>query len=315
MSVSMTLKILGGVILVALIILFLMYQIDIRDAKERILKSQVVDTPCGNIEYALIGEGDVNILTIHGAGGGFDQGLWGVRYLDANEFRFISPSRFGYLRTPLPEDGTPAAQADAYECLLDTLKVKKAAIVTYSAGALSSAEFALRHPDRISALVLIIPDTWRLPSDEPSELMQESYITKVVLRSDFIMWLFSKFGKSAMITFFGVPKDVQANLSTQDKESIDELMKNLLPVSQRYDGMTNDGKNNLGKLRLDLENITVPTLIIDAEDVATFPGSKYTAEHIPGAKLVSFKTGGHLLVGHSEEVRAEVTSFLEKYAK
>ncbi len=36
----------------------------------------------------------------NGAGGGFYQGIWGVRYLDAREFRFISPSRFGYLRIP-----------------------------------------------------------------------------------------------------------------------------------------------------------------------------------------------------------------------
>ena len=56
MSVPMILKILGGLILAATIILFLIYQIDIRDAKERILKSQVVDTPCGKIDYALMGE-------------------------------------------------------------------------------------------------------------------------------------------------------------------------------------------------------------------------------------------------------------------
>jgi pimeloyl-ACP methyl ester carboxylesterase len=63
-------------------------------------------------------------------------------------------------------------------------------------------------------------------------------------------------------------------------------------------------------------SITVPTLIIDAEDVATFPGSKYTAEYIPGAKFVSFKRGGHLFfIMHSEEVWAEITSFLEKYVE
>ena len=32
-----------------------------------------------------------------------------------------APSRFGYLRTPLPSDASPAAQADAHSCLLDAL--------------------------------------------------------------------------------------------------------------------------------------------------------------------------------------------------
>ena len=51
--------------------------------------------------------------------------------------------------------------------------------------AAKAAEFVLRHPGR--ALVLVIPDTWRPPSDETIELMQESDITRVVLRSDLII--------------------------------------------------------------------------------------------------------------------------------
>ena len=44
-------------------------------------------------------------------------------------YRVIAVSRFGYLRTPLPADATPAAQADAHACLLDALKIARAAIV------------------------------------------------------------------------------------------------------------------------------------------------------------------------------------------
>ena len=36
--------------------------------------SEVVDSPCGRIEYAVIGKG-APVLLVHGAGGGFDQGL------------------------------------------------------------------------------------------------------------------------------------------------------------------------------------------------------------------------------------------------
>jgi len=78
--------------------------------------------------------------------------------------------------------------------------------------------------------------------------------------------------------------------------------------------MINDGINDANRERYPLENITVPTLVIDAADVATYAGSKYTAGKIPGAKFIDFETGGHLLIGHEEEVRSEVTAFLKQYA-
>ena len=69
--------------------------------------SRIVDTPCGPIEYALIGKG-APVLLVHGAGGGFDQGLEFGRPLAERGFTVIAMSRFGYLRTPLPADASPA---------------------------------------------------------------------------------------------------------------------------------------------------------------------------------------------------------------
>jgi len=110
----------------------------------------------GPIEYAEIGEGPP-ILLVHGAGGGYDQGLdLGVPLANSG-FRVIAVSRFGYLRTPLPADASAAAQAEAHAALLDALKIERAAIMGASAGAPSTMQFALRHADRCSALVLLVP--------------------------------------------------------------------------------------------------------------------------------------------------------------
>jgi hypothetical protein len=38
---------------------------------------------------------------------------------------------------------------------------------------------------------------------------------------------------------------------------------------------------------------------------------QHSAESIPGARLVTLEDGGHLLVGHREELLTETTSFLE----
>jgi pimeloyl-ACP methyl ester carboxylesterase len=92
-------------------------------------------------------------LSVHGAGGGFDQGLELADPLARAGFRVIAVSRFGYLRTPLPPDASAAAHA----CLLDALNIRRVAVLGTSAGGPSSMQFALRHPDRTAALVLLVP--------------------------------------------------------------------------------------------------------------------------------------------------------------
>jgi pimeloyl-ACP methyl ester carboxylesterase len=57
-------------------------------------------------------------------------------------------------------------QADAFVQLLDHLGIDKVVVVGISAGAWSSLQFAVRHPDRCRALVLplAVPLTLRLYS-------------------------------------------------------------------------------------------------------------------------------------------------------
>jgi len=94
---------------------------------------------------------------IHGTGGGFDQGLRFGRALMSRGFEIIAPSRFGYLRSDFPAEPSPGRQADALALLLDHLNVDSLPVAGGSAGALIAAEFALRHPDRCSSLILLVP--------------------------------------------------------------------------------------------------------------------------------------------------------------
>src|SRR5262245_32898252 len=136
------------------------YRRDIRRAQTRVSSgSSIVSTERGLIEYASVGEG-LPLLIIHGAGGGFDQALDFATAFNKEAFRCIFVSRYGYLRTPLPDDGSPEAQADLFASLLDSLGIPKAAIMGGSAGAPSAMQFAIRHPHRCSALVLLVPATF-----------------------------------------------------------------------------------------------------------------------------------------------------------
>src|SRR5438876_11377964 len=101
-------------------------------------------------------------------------------------------SRFGYLRTPMPADASPAAQAEAHACLLDALKLPSAAILGGSAGAPSAIEFCLRHAGRCSAMVLLVPAFF--PPDAPRERppAQLTFMFETILGSYFFFWLHMK---------------------------------------------------------------------------------------------------------------------------
>jgi pimeloyl-ACP methyl ester carboxylesterase len=157
---------LGGALLAASVIGSMQHRRDMQAAVQGIadLGSQVVETACGPIEYAVRGAG-YPVLAVHGIAGGFDHGLGLAASYLGDGFQVIAPSRFGYLRTSLPAEATPEDQADAYACLLDALNIERAALLTTSAGATSALQFALRHPQRLSALVLHSPNApgkrWR----------------------------------------------------------------------------------------------------------------------------------------------------------
>jgi pimeloyl-ACP methyl ester carboxylesterase len=65
--------------------------------------------------------------------------------------------------------------------------------------------------------------------------------------------------------------------------------------------------------RYELERIGVPTLVLSTVDdlFGTFDTARYTAEHVPGARFVSYPSGGHLWIGHQKELVSEITAFLQ----
>ena len=63
------------IIISAGVYLYAWFRHDIRQAEARIARgSLIAETPCGPIEYADRGRG-IPVLSIHGSGGGYDQGL------------------------------------------------------------------------------------------------------------------------------------------------------------------------------------------------------------------------------------------------
>ena len=286
---------------------------DMEAARERIESERlVIDSPHGPIEFAECGDGPA-VLVIHGAGGGFDQGLELGQNLLGDDYRLVAPSRFGYLGTPVPDDASAEAQADAHLRLLDALQLETVPVIAASAGAPSAMQFCLRHPERCSALVLVVPLAW-VPDRTfapPSPFF--ATVLTTIAASDFLLWTLMKVAPRILLkTILGTPVQAYRDAAPEERRNVDRVLQTMLPVSRRVAGMQNDGVVAANLTRLALEDIRVPTLVISAADClyGTYESSFYTAGEIAHAEFVGFPSGGHLLLGHEAEVRSQVRGFL-----
>lgn len=288
---------------------------DLRAEKARIAEgSEIAHTARGDIEYASVGDGPA-VLLVHGAGGGFDQLLDVARQLAAARFRAVAMSRFGYLRTPLPEDASPQAQADAHAALLDALNIESAAIVGVSAGAPSAMQFALRHPRRCRALALLVPLAYvpRESAAPPSGVRR--FMLERAVKSDFLFWAGLRADPGLVLeTILGTPRRVLAGISARERGRIERMMWSILPVSARHRGLQNEAAIAASLEPYPLENISAPTLVVSVADdlYGTYESARYTAGRIPGARFVGYERGGHLMAGHGDEVTNELVAFLKQ---
>lgn len=278
--------------------------------------SQLIDTPFGPLEYAEAGEGPP-LLMVHGTGGGFDQGLLFCRTLIDRGYRVIAPSRFGYLRSSFPDDPSTASQADAFVHLLDHLDIDKVAIAGGSAGALSAIEFAIRHPDRCAALLPIVPathtpDAAAVTSDNPPPGVE---FAMSLLRSDFLFWLGLTLAPDQMTgTLLATDPALLRSVDPAEAQRARDILWSLLPVSRRADGLINDARLAGHPAPQALEAIAAPTYAISVDDdrFGTAKAARYIAETVPGARLTIYPTGGHIWLGHDQELFASIDVFLQE---
>lgn len=300
------------VILAVILIFFgttyVLFTSDMDLAQERLSSSTIFTTPDGDIEYAIEGEG-MPVLLLHGAGGGFDFGLWSGRVFFHNTHTILAVSRYGYLRSPIPEHASIRNQAAQYRDLLDHLNFTRVIVVGTSAGGPSAIQFANDYPERCAGLILI--SAVSMPEPPGSEEPVYIRIIHLIQQSDYAYWLFTKFGQSTILDMMGIPKDVYENFSPEQKQLAQEMLDVMHPMTRRYQGTLNDAEMLLVD-EISVGNISCPTLIMHAKDDAlvSYAHALHSHERIPGSQLLAFETGGHAMLSQIDEVRQNVEQFL-----
>src|SRR4029453_18978623 len=208
------------------------YQTDTGAPRRRLAAREhhSIQTPYGSVQFAERGQGPP-LLFSHPLVGGFDVGLGCAESWIGEGFRVIAPSRFGYLGSSLPQGALPADQADAYTVLLDRLGIERAAIIGYSAGGPSVIQFALRHLDRTSGLILFASALPGKAGRPPKPVAQ-------LLYTDLMFWTLKAYLPTLFLRCLGMPKGFQP--TPDQRTAIVESEESLFPIRPRKRGALYD---------------------------------------------------------------------------
>jgi 2-hydroxy-6-oxonona-2,4-dienedioate hydrolase len=246
---------------------------------------------------------------MHGAGGGYDQGLLLEHLLDMSRYQVIAPSRPGYRRTPLTTGRSMAAQADACAALLDELAIPSVIVAAISAGGLPALQFALRHPARCRALLLISAVAPAIQQFHAPQWIAD--VLYAAMSADFIMWLSMYKGRR---WFFALQGLDYPHFTPAQKAIADGIVDGFFPVTDWRDGTLNDIAQLESGLSYSLKDIHVPTQLVHGthDTFAPYEVAQATANAIANARLMTIEDGTHFIIlTHKDKIATTLDQLVE----
>lgn len=286
--------------------------------------TRVIETDCGPVEYSEAGAGDP-VLYFHGTGVTGDAMVPVESPMIDDGFRLIIPNRPGYGKTPLSPHDSAADCANVTAALLDSLGVTDVSVMGSSGGAAFAASFAINHPNRAKALVLLCPQLHRW--DHKRWLPATSRWTLPFLKHWLLRKLLLKLYR-IQLPRMSVKQFLKMEAGDRYSDVVDDPASQSLCESTlaamahgvKYSGFENDfiiftNEDIFGASC----SIQTPTLVIhDALDpMASVDHVDWFASKVPHCQRVSVRTAGHLIWVGPEAVVMHQTRvrFLKEYAK
>ena len=215
--------------------------------------SKVIKTKKGIIEYKIEGDGPA-ILLFHGSPGGYDQSYFISQELLPEGFKIVAISRPGYLKTPLESGITFEEGADLVAALLDALGIKKVSIIGGSGGGPISLQFALKYPERTSALIMesAISQNFTMQEGFENSLLGRIFLSKRLM--SFSVWILDVITRYMPLKSYKLILKAESSFTKEEikngvkflknnpeqKEYYKNFVKTTIPISVRYDGLQND---------------------------------------------------------------------------
>jgi pimeloyl-ACP methyl ester carboxylesterase len=273
-----------------------------------------VETAAGPVEVVRAGEGPP-VLFVHGTPGGWDSSLAMGRFLLDAGFELIAPARPGYQGTPLQRRSIDE-QADLLAAVLEATGCERAGVVSWSGGGPSAYRLAVRHSERVAALVAFAAVSKAYP--RPKAGLDE----RLVMDTRAGNWLMRMMTAHFPKTMVSSTLKAEGNLDHRElEELVSRTMEDerALDVVLAMDAVIGDGSNRRAGVENDweqfarisslgLDRIQAPALVIHGSADTDVPPEhgEFAAEVIPGAEHLVMGRGTHLcLFAHPEAGTAQ----------
>jgi pimeloyl-ACP methyl ester carboxylesterase len=295
---------------------------------------RISETANGPVEFTMAGTGPV-ILQLHGGASGYDQTSALSWDLHEDGFAVLTPSRPGYLRTPLTTGASPEEAADAMAGLLDVLGIDRVCVMGTSGGGPTALQFALRHPGRVWGLVVqaAISQRHLQPRRTTNTLIGRVLFARTgTWPADFVAWGLhglARWWPSLLIrSLLNASDDLDRSKAEPRRSSIlrhpeaiaffRRVVASGIPLSVRRTGLWNDLHQFAHLPVYPLERITCPTLVVHGRADRNVPlaHAEFVARSVPGAELFPLEDCGHFIwVGLGvAKAAAKVRDFLVRHA-
>jgi pimeloyl-ACP methyl ester carboxylesterase len=264
---------------------------------------ETVDTALGTVEVARLGTGPP-VVMIHGTPGGWDSSVAMGQFVADAGFELIAPSRPGCLGTPLDGRESIDDQAALLAALLDALGHEQARLLTWSGGGPCGYRLAVRHPERVSALVAFASVSTRYR--RPSERLED----RLLMNTGAGNWLLRFLTAHAPKSMVAETLKAEGDLSKKELHSLvaealqDDRQRDVVlamanvvgDYARREAGVENDWAR-FGEIEsLELEKVEARTLVIHGSADTDVPPAhgEYAATTIPDAEQLVMERGTHL---------------------
>jgi pimeloyl-ACP methyl ester carboxylesterase len=246
-----------------------------------------------DLYYESNGEGE-SVTFLHGAGG--NHASWWQQIPSFRQtYRCLTLDHRGFGWSTDPQGQGAAGFADDLEALLDELSIERTALVAQSMGGRTASQFTLRHPERVSALVMC--DTlgilaWEELSEQREKLRAER--------------LAGAGESSALSRGYMAP----GFIASQPE------MTFLYQQVQSFNPPRAEMGPQLTTRREELARLSVPTLFIVGAEDPVLPTEivRELAEAVPHAEVLEFASCGHSVYWeNAPEFNRALEAFLAKH--
>jgi pimeloyl-ACP methyl ester carboxylesterase/DNA-binding SARP family transcriptional activator len=193
------------------------------------------------------------------------------------------------------------------ETVVNTLNLKRFPLIGMSQGCAVSIEYAVRHPDRVSALILIggYAAGWRIAATPEERERREAVMTLTRLG-----W-----GTSTAAYRHIFSQTFMPDGTPEDLAWFDEFQRLTTSADNAYRFQDAFGDIDVRHL---LAEVAVPTLVLHAREDQRIrlDQGRDLAMSIRGARFVTLESRNHILLGHEPAwavAMAEIERFLDEY--